>query len=154
MSGRLTGRTLGRPTGLSRRAVRLALVTAGAAVALAGPATAAFADGTPTPSVSVPASPSAGAGSGAAPAPAAPASPRVAGGTGATASPAPVPAPAAGDRGAGAPQVTTVPRGGAQTGEAETGRSTVTVVAGSGLAVAGVVGIGFAVARRRAGAQG
>ncbi|MEU9131700.1 hypothetical protein AB0D08_26915 [Kitasatospora sp. NPDC048540] len=124
-------------TTTARHAVRLALVCAGLAGALSVSASAAFADGTPS---AAPAAPSA-----AAPA----ARPSVA----PSAVPSVAPTAAAG-RGTGAPQVREVPKGGAQTGEGSTGPSTATLAGGTGLALAGVTGIGFAVARRRAGARG
>ncbi|AUG76158.1 hypothetical protein CFP65_1256 [Kitasatospora sp. MMS16-BH015] len=118
-----------------RHAVRFALVAAGAAGAVALSGASAFADGTPAPAAptaSVSAAPSASV------------SPAPASGGKTAVTPAP----------AGAPQVKTVPKGGAQTGEGETGPSTVTLVAGSGLAAVGATALGFAVVRRRAGAQG
>ncbi|WP_371494246.1 hypothetical protein OG871_03940 [Kitasatospora sp. NBC_00374] len=121
-----------------RRTMRLALVSAGVVGALTLPGAAAFADGpsSPTPAPSV--APTARATT---PAPAVT--------TPSVAASAPAAAPAKTD----GPQVRTVPKGGAQTGEGDTGGSSVPVVLGSGLALAGVVGAGILVVRRRAGAQ-
>ncbi|MER5640476.1 sortase-dependent protein [Kitasatospora sp. NPDC002227] len=116
------------PRKTGRRAVRLALVSVGAAGAVALSGAAAFADGTPAPAVSS--------------APTAAASPK------------PSVSPSAAPAGTGTPQVKAVPKGGAQTGEGEESHSTATLVAGSGLAAVGAAGIGFAVVRRRAGARG
>ncbi|GAA1195285.1 hypothetical protein F4556_005246 [Kitasatospora gansuensis] len=116
-----------------RRAVRLALVSAGVVGALALSGSAAFADGTPSVAPSAVAS---------GPAVSAPA------GSGVKPSVAPT-TPAKGDA-----QVKVTPKGGAQTGEADSGSSTGTLVIGSGLAAVGAAGIGFAIVRRRAGAQG
>ncbi|WP_051967024.1 hypothetical protein [Kitasatospora mediocidica] len=125
-----------------RRGLRLALVSLGVAAAVAGSGAVAFADGpsvAPSASASAPsAAPSAAAG-------VVGSAPSVAAG-GASAAPAPARS--------GGPQVVTVPKGGAQTGEGTTGRSDSTWVAGGALAAVGVAGIGFAVVRRRAGAQG
>lgn len=121
-----------------RHAVRLALVSVGLVGAFAVSGSAAFADGTPSaapasPSVSASAKPSFST------TPPGVAQPSV--------------APTAAGTGSN-PQVHTVPKGGAQTGEGNTGPSTGTLAAGGGLAAAGVAGIGFAVMRRRAGARG
>lgn len=123
-----------------RHAVRLALVSVGIAGAVALSGSAAFADGTTTPQVSaVPTPTTTGVKPSVEPTARAEAKPSVS-----PTSPAEAPGP----------QVKVVPKGGAQTGEGDAGSSTGTVIAGSGLAAAGVAGIGFAVVRRRAGARG
>lgn len=66
-----------------------------------------------------------------------------------TASPSP-----ARDRFGSGRQVGTVPRGGAQAGQGATGPSTTMMIGGAGIAAAGAAALGFAVLRRRAGAQG
>ncbi|MFJ1758116.1 sortase-dependent protein [Kitasatospora sp. NPDC088134] len=118
-----------------RRAVRLALVSAGVAGALALPTTAAFADGTPSPTA-----PAAVATPSAAPSPAATSA------TGRDVAPTPGTDPKSGI------QVTAVPRGGAQTGEG-TASSSLPLVLGTGLAAAGAAGLGLVVLRRRAGSR-
>ncbi|MFJ8041339.1 sortase-dependent protein [Kitasatospora sp. NPDC096147] len=126
-----------------RRALRLALVSAGVAGTVALSGAVAHADG----SSPAPAAPSASV------SPTAPAA--------ATEKPAVTPAPVKPsaspskptERDGSAPQVKVVPKGGAQTGEGEAQSST-TLVVGSGLAALGAAGLGFAVLRRRAGARG
>ncbi|MEV8100348.1 sortase-dependent protein [Kitasatospora sp. NPDC085879] len=122
-------------TSTAHRSVRSALVCAGAGVAVLLSAGAAAADGpsaSPVPSATRSAQPTLPPESGARPS--------------AVAS-----APAVGPDGR---RTGGLPRGGAQTGEAEDGGSPTVVVLGSALALAGAAGIGTAVVRRRrAGAQ-
>ncbi|MFE9422161.1 hypothetical protein ACFYNO_04260 [Kitasatospora sp. NPDC006697] len=152
------------------RTVRRSVLGLGVAAALLLPSAAAYADGPsavpsasaapgrpsavpsapavagrPTPAVS--ATPAGTGRPSAAPVPggpsAVPSAPAVAGKpTPAVSAPAPVPGG----------QVRTVPRGGAQTGEGSTGPSTPAVAGGAGLALAGLVGVGYAIRRRRADA--
>ncbi|WP_431676601.1 hypothetical protein [Kitasatospora sp. KL5] len=120
-------------TSSAHRAVRSALVGAGAVAAVVLSGGAALADGpsaSPVPTATRSAEPTLPAESGARP----------------SAVPSLPPVGPDGTRRSGA-----VPRGGAQTGEADTGGSPTAVVLGSALALAGAAGIGTAVVRRRRG---
>ncbi|WP_405009553.1 hypothetical protein [Kitasatospora sp. NBC_01539] len=123
-----------------RRSARYALVVAGVAGAVVLSGGAAMADGPSASPAPVTRTPAASA------APTAPTSAPPA--TKIPASPVPsVTAP-------GAAPARPVPRGGAQTGEAERGGSPTAVLLGGAVALAGVAGVGTAVVRRRAGARG
>jgi hypothetical protein len=159
----------------ARRSVRLSVLGLGVAAALALPGAAAFADGSPS------AMPSAAPGAGkplpckpvATPGPSDKPTPSVGSPLPPQSSPAssvvpsPVPSdsavpPCVGKGGGGKPsampsaaptaQTRVVPKGGAQTGEGQTGLSTPELAGGAGLAAAGMAALAFAVRKRRAGA--